>query len=181
MKRLITYFISRIRGEYTTKALIKRGLKVGQHFNRLIGTIIDPSHCWLIEIGNNVTLAPRVHILAHDASTKLLLGYTRIGQVIIGSNVFIGAESVILPNVSICDNVIIGAGSVVTKSILQSGIYAGDPACFICSYEDYLSKKKKEIDCSKKFSVDYTLRGNITVEKKKEMKDYLKENVGYVE
>ncbi|MFR3924042.1 MAG: hypothetical protein ACLTXI_01795 [Collinsella sp.] len=55
-----------------------RGLKVGSNFNMLGGCIIDHSHCWLIRIGDNVTFAPRVHVLAHDASTKRVLGYTRM-------------------------------------------------------------------------------------------------------
>ena len=42
-----------------------------------------------------MTLAPRVHILAHDASTKNYLNFTKIGRVNIGNNVFIGAESVV--------------------------------------------------------------------------------------
>lgn len=48
----------------------------------------------------------------------------------VGNNVQIGSNSTILPCV-ICDNVVIGAGSVVTKSIDKSGIYAGNPATFI--------------------------------------------------
>lgn len=45
----------------------------------------------------------------------------------IDSNVYIGSNSTILP-VNICSNVVIGAGSTVTKNILKSGIYAGNPA-----------------------------------------------------
>jgi acetyltransferase-like isoleucine patch superfamily enzyme len=45
----------------------------------------------------------------------------------IGNNVSIGTNATILP-VMICDHVVIGAGSVVTKDILMSGIYAGNPA-----------------------------------------------------
>ncbi|MBK7855417.1 MAG: hypothetical protein IPJ79_11415 [Bacteroidetes bacterium] len=45
----------------------------------------------------------------------------------IGNHVSIGTNATILP-VTICDNVVIGAGSVVTKSITQPGIYAGNPA-----------------------------------------------------
>ena len=45
----------------------------------------------------------------------------------IGNNVSIGSNATILP-VKICDNVVIGAGSVVTKDILQKGVYAGNPA-----------------------------------------------------
>ncbi|VVS98464.1 UDP-3-O-(3-hydroxymyristoyl)glucosamine N-acyltransferase [Sphingomonas sp. EC-HK361] len=45
----------------------------------------------------------------------------------IGNRVSIGSNATIMP-VSICDDVVIGAGSVVTKSIAQPGIYAGNPA-----------------------------------------------------
>lgn len=45
----------------------------------------------------------------------------------IGNNVSIGSNATILP-VSVCDNVVIGAGSVVTKDIIEPGVYAGNPA-----------------------------------------------------
>jgi acetyltransferase-like isoleucine patch superfamily enzyme len=45
----------------------------------------------------------------------------------IGNRVSIGSNATILP-VSICDDVVVGAGSVVTRSITQPGIYAGNPA-----------------------------------------------------
>lgn len=45
----------------------------------------------------------------------------------IGNNVSLGSNSTILP-VNICDNVVIGAGAVVTKDILEPGVYAGNPA-----------------------------------------------------
>jgi acetyltransferase-like isoleucine patch superfamily enzyme len=52
----------------------------------------------------------------------------------IGNNVSIGSNATILP-VEICDHVVIGAGAVVTKNIVKSGIYVGNPA-----------KKMKEIN-----------------------------------
>lgn len=45
----------------------------------------------------------------------------------IGNNVSIGSNATILP-VEICDHVVIGAGAVVTKNIIKSGIYVGNPA-----------------------------------------------------
>ena len=45
----------------------------------------------------------------------------------IGNNVSIGSNATILP-VEICDHVVIGAGAVVTKNIVESGVYAGNPA-----------------------------------------------------
>lgn len=45
----------------------------------------------------------------------------------VGNRVSVGTNATILP-VSICDDVVIGAGSVVTRSILEPGVYAGNPA-----------------------------------------------------
>ena len=49
------------------------------------------------------------------------------GRITIGNNVSIGSGATILA-VSICDGVVIGAGSVVTRSIKEKGVYAGNPA-----------------------------------------------------
>jgi acetyltransferase-like isoleucine patch superfamily enzyme len=45
----------------------------------------------------------------------------------IGDHVSIGSNATILP-ITICDNVVIGAGAVVTKNIIEPGVYAGNPA-----------------------------------------------------
>jgi len=45
----------------------------------------------------------------------------------IGNRVSIGTNATILP-VSIADHVVVGAGAVVTKDLLEPGIYVGNPA-----------------------------------------------------
>ena len=124
MFKIIRKLRNKLIKEQNLGDLVKKGLKVGKNLNMQSSCIIDNSHCWLIEIGDNVTLAPRVHILAHDASTKLALGYTKIGRVKIGNNVFIGANTTILPNVKIGNNVIIGANSLVSKDIPDNKVVA---------------------------------------------------------
>jgi acetyltransferase-like isoleucine patch superfamily enzyme len=52
----------------------------------------------------------------------------------VGSHVSIGTNATILP-VTICDNVVIGAGSVVTKDLLEPGVYAGNPARMLRSFK----------------------------------------------
>ena len=156
-------------------------MKVGQNFGRLHGVILDPSHCWLIEIGDNVTMAPRVHVLCHDASTKVHLGYTKIGRLKIVNNVFIGAESVIMPNVMLGDNVIVGANSTVTKSFPDNVVIAGSPAKIIAKTDEYLQKQKEQMKFAPCYDEDYTLRGNLTEEKKQQMQQELEDKIGYVD
>lgn len=176
----IKELLYRFRGEYTTERLIKMGMKVGKNFNRLNGVILDPGHCWLIEIGDNVTMAPRVHILCHDASTKQFLNYTKIGRVNIGNNVFIGAESVVLPGVTIGSNVVIGANSTVTHNIPDNSVVVGSPARVICSLEEYIEKERKCMEKSPCYGEKYTLRENVAMEKRMEQKKDLKGKIGYI-
>ena len=180
MKKYLKRLYYRLRSNYTTENLIEMGLIVGSNFKRMHDVILDPSHCWLIEIGNNVTIAPRVHILTHDASLIHHLGYARIGNVKIGNNVFIGADSVILPNVKIGDNSIIGANSTVSKDIPANVVAVGSPAKIICSLDSYLERNRllmKERPC---YNEEYTLRKNISKVMKKKMKDELKNGFGFV-
>lgn len=158
---------------------IANGFQMGKNCHILGECIIDPGHCWLISIGDNVTLAPRVHILAHDASTKRILGYTLIGRVTIGNNVFIGAGSIILPNVKIGNNVIIGAGSVVSRSIPDNCVALGSPVRIVCSYEEFVEKKKKLFSQSPHYSQEYII-GNITAEKKRQMSEELTDKIGFI-
>lgn len=57
---LIKELLYRLRGDFTTEKLISMGMKVGKNFNRLHGVILDPGHCWLIEIGDHVTAENRI-------------------------------------------------------------------------------------------------------------------------
>jgi len=180
MKKYIKRLFYRFRSNYTTEQLIKMGLKVGKNFHRMHDVILDPSHCWLIQIGDNVTMAPRVHILAHDASLVHYLGYARIGNVIIGDNVFIGADTVILPNVKIGNNCIIGANSTVSRDIPDNSVAVGSPAKVIIDTDSYIIKNKILMETHPIYDESYTNRGAITKEKKDKMFNELKNGFGFV-
>lgn len=155
--------------------LKKWGLTVGKNLNVQNYSSIDISHCWLISIGDNFTLAPYSQILAHDASTYNFIKYTKISDVTIGNNVFIGAGAIILPNVKIGDNVIIGAGSVVTKDIPNNSVCAGIPCKKISDLDEYLEKvlEKDKYDASYHWN-------NITKNKKMKMKEELNGKIGLI-
>lgn len=162
--------------------MIQRGLIVGEKFSRQEMCTLDPSHCWLIRIGNDVTLAPRVHILAHDASMHNELGYTYIAPVTIGNNVFIGAGSIILPGVTIGDNVIIGAGSVVSGDIPSDSVAVGTPARRIRSYQEFIEKHQQKMRELPNYGEEFTLRSTEFGDnkKKKMCKELQEKRGGYV-
>ena len=181
MRRLLARLLARCGRRDQVSWLVKQGLIVGRNFAILEDVVIDPSHMWHIAIGNDVTLAPRVQILAHDASTKRHLGRTRIGKVAIGDRVFVGTSTVILPGVTIGSDVIIGAGSIVTEDIPSGVVVAGNPAKVLCTLTEFLTRRSAEMASSPNFGEEYTLRGNITEQRKAEMNARMKNRIGYVD
>ena len=105
----------------------------------------------LISFGDNVHVASNVNFVNHDI-TCMMFNYMdkehryklRQGEINIGNNVFIGAGSRILYDVTIGDNVIIGAGSLVNRSIPSGTVAAGVPCKVIGSFVDYQRKMMKE-------------------------------------
>lgn len=109
-----------------------------------------------VEIQANVTIGPRTKVQSHSFICSLVsigedcfVGHgvmfvndtfssggpsggdqSKWKKTRIGNRVSIGSNSTILP-VQICDDVVIGAGAVVTKDIILSGVYAGNPAILI--------------------------------------------------
>lgn len=89
-----------------------------------------PLYPKLISFGNNVWVASNVTFVTHDVIHYMLNNLSlethfneRIGCIDIGNNVFIGANTIIMPNIHIVSNTIVGAGSVVNKSINSGGGY----------------------------------------------------------
>lgn len=183
--RIINFLRYRFRKflleEKTLEFYVNRGMRIGSNCAIMEGVVLDYGHCNLITIGNNVTIAPQAYLLAHDASTKRDLGYTKIGRINIGDNVFIGARALIMPGVTIGKNSIIGAGSVVTKNIPDNSVFAGNPAKFIMTKEEYLLKNKKLLNINPRFSEDYTFGSkSFNNEKNSELIEKLKRTNGFI-
>lgn len=106
-----------------------------------------PGEPYLVEIGDDVTISLGTHLLTHDNSViKCNIDATDyFGRIIIGDHCFIGANSILLPGVTLGERTIVGAGSVVTKSFPQGNVViAGNPAKIICTVDEF-AKKKAEI------------------------------------
>ena len=77
-----------------------------------------------IRIGDYVEIANNVVIVDHDHDYRSRNhGEYTFGKVIVGNNVWIGANVVILRNTTIGDNVVIGAGSIVSGQIPNNTVY----------------------------------------------------------
>lgn len=130
--------------EKIVEDLRRGGAEIGENVD-IINATIDFGTPFMLKIGNNVTIT-NCRILTHDASTKKFLGCTKTGHVTIGDDVFIGANSVILPNTTIGNNVIIGAGAVVARDIPDDSVVIGNPCQVICSCQEYIEKQKKRME-----------------------------------
>lgn len=80
-----------------------------------------------IVFGNNILVGPNVSFITvnHNFQNRHII---ECKEIIINDNVWIGANSIILPGVTIGENSVIGAGSVVTRDVANNTIVAGNPA-----------------------------------------------------
>ena len=171
--------MERRKRDYYLQNLVSRGLKLGSNVRFAADVFLDPSHCFLIQIGNNVTFAPNVRIMAHDASTKQFLDFTRIGCVRILDDCFIGDSALILPAVTIGPRSIVGAGSVVTKDIPANSVAAGHPARVICSLDEYLSRYRRAANERGVFGRDYWI-DRLTEKRKSALLQALASGEGFI-
>ena len=145
--RIALIFESRKRTNYIVKHNVFHS--VGKNF--FFQPRFIPSDPELISFHDNVVVASNVTFITHDISHLMLdnIGEEKYsynsGCIEVMNNVFIGANTTILPNVRIGSNVIIAAGSVVTKDIPDNSVVAGVPAHVIETFEEYLRKRKNVI------------------------------------
>jgi maltose O-acetyltransferase len=118
-------------------------------------------------------------LIAHDASTKRFLGYTKIGRIDIKENCFIGDSAIILHGVTIGPNSVIGAGSVVTRDIPANTVAAGNPAKVISTLDEYISRIKSVSAVKKIFDEGYRI-GNLDEAKRAEMIASIGDGIGFI-
>ena len=140
-------------GLQRTSYLKKKGVFGALGDNVMIQSRKIPLYPEKIFIGNNVRIASNVSFITHDVVHNMLnnlpenigggtIYSEKIGEIRIGNNVFIGANTTLLYDVEIGNNVIIGAGSLVNKSIPDGTVCAGVPCRVIGSFNDFVEKRK---------------------------------------
>ena len=135
----LAYFMAKGSVAYARK----KGVKVGENCRIYIKSW--GSEPFLVSIGDHVTVTSGVKFITHDGSTCLVKDeqgkrYQRFAPIQVGSHVFIGVNTIVMPGVSIGSNVVIGAGSVVTKDIPDHSVAIGVPAKVVSSFADYQAK-----------------------------------------
>lgn len=121
----------------------KNGVKIGK--GCFISTRGFPSEGYLIEIGDYVRIAPYTKFFTHGGIWSLRKYYNNkdldhFGKIKIGSYTSIGESCMIMPGVTIGERCVIGGGSVVTKSVPDGCMVAGNPAKFIGYSEDFYNR-----------------------------------------
>ena len=123
------------------------GVKLGK--GCFLSTKEIPDEGYLIEIGDYVRIAAHASIYTHGGIYSLRKYYNdtyleQFGKVKIGSYTSIGAHAMIMPGVSIGERCIVAGGAVVTKSVPDGCMVAGNPAKFIGYTEDFYKKIKEK-------------------------------------
>ena len=143
--------------------LTRGGVKIGKN------CIIDKTaefgtEPYLISIGDNVRITKGVRFITHDGSLWVPRNLGLVdkkadffGKIVIGNNVNIGWNAIIMPGVQIGDNCIIAAGAIVTKNIPDNSVAVGMPAKVLESVQEYADKKRNSCVLTK----------NMTSEEKK--------------
>lgn len=118
----ILIYLAKYMPSLTIKRILYRmtGMKVGKDVSVGLGATFDIFFPELIEIGDNSIIGFNATILAHE----FLQNELRTGNVRIGKNVMIGANTTVLPGVRIGDSAKISAMSLVNKDV-KEGVFVG--------------------------------------------------------
>jgi len=124
----------------------KQGAKVGKNCSLQIDYLA--SEPYLVEIGNNVSIAVGVSLITHDGASVIFRdefpAVRYFGKIIIEDNCFIGARSIITAGVRIGEGSIVGPMSVVIRDVKPGSLVIGNPAIQVSTVEKYKERCLKE-------------------------------------
>lgn len=136
--RVIKYWIECHSPMWQAKRV---GLNFGE--NNQFFSVFWGSEPYLITIGDRCQITADVKIFTHGGGHSLrhkIPNFDCFGKVVIGNDVYIGNNSLIMPGVIIGNNVIVAAGSVVCKSVPDGVVVGGNPARILSTIQQYENK-----------------------------------------
>lgn len=107
-------------------------MKVGDQTSFALMVMLDVMFPEKISVGRNTVIGYNTTILAHE----YLIKEYRLGDVEIGSEVMIGANSTIMPGIRIGDGAIVSAGTLVHKDVPEGAFVGGNPMRVIYTKEE---------------------------------------------
>lgn len=119
---------------YTTRIVAGKNISIKGKGRGTVLSFSVSNNCYIqalngVRFGDEIRFAPGVKIVSANHDFSDLNRVVDAKPIVIGSRVWIGANSVILPGVEIGNGCVIGAGSVVTKSFKEDNlVIAGNPA-----------------------------------------------------
>ena len=122
------------------------GLKVGEQTSFALMVMLDVMFPEKISVGRNTVIGYNTTILAHE----YLIKEYRLGPVEIGSEVMIGANSTILPGITIGDGAIVSAGTLVHKDVPPGCFVGGNPMRVIYTKDELKQRWANDPIYSKK-------------------------------
>ncbi|GGH75538.1 putative acetyltransferase YvoF [Compostibacillus humi] len=93
-----------------------------------------------ISVGKNSIIGYNTTILAHE----YLIDEYRVGEVKIGDEVMVGANTTILPGITIGDRAVVSAGTLVHKDVPEGCFAGGNPMQIIYTKEEMEERRKSE-------------------------------------
>jgi acetyltransferase-like isoleucine patch superfamily enzyme len=112
------------------------GIRVGEQTSFALMVMLDVMFPEKISVGRNTVIGYNTTILAHE----YLIKEYRLGPVVIGSEVMIGANSTIMPGVTIGDGAIVSAGTLVHKDVPAGTFVGGNPMKVIYTKEELAAR-----------------------------------------
>lgn len=112
-------------------------MKVGEDTAFALMVMVDLMFPEKITVGRNSVIGYNTTILSHE----YLIKEYRLGEVYIGDEVLIGANSTILPGVTIGDGAIVSAGTLVHKDVPAGSFVGGNPMRMIYTKEEMKARQ----------------------------------------
>ncbi|MGH0423398.1 MULTISPECIES: acyltransferase [Bacillus] len=135
MKNFIIIQIARYTPVLSVKNWLYRTflrMKVGEKTSFALMVMPDIMFPEKITVGENSIIGYNTTLLAHE----YLIREYRLGEIVIGNEVMIGANTTILPGVEIGDGAIISAGTLVHRDVPSGAFVGGNPMRVIYTKEE---------------------------------------------